>query len=84
MVVVFFLFSDFAVFNNIEQYKTVEHEKMDDGTRYYCRTGIRCSCWRGVRLRRPFVGLCGERMIDESVHYCEYQDLNDYLRGKKR
>ena len=35
MVVVFFLFSDFAVFNNIEQYKTVEHEKVDDDTRYY-------------------------------------------------
>ncbi len=38
----------------------------------------------GCKTVETIVGLYGERVIDESVHYIEYKDLNDYLRGKKR
>ena len=38
----------------------------------------------GRKTVETIVGLYGERVIDESVHYNEYKDLNDYLRGKKR
>ncbi len=38
----------------------------------------------GRKTVETIVGLYGERVIDESSHYTEYKDLNDYLRGKRR
>ena len=38
----------------------------------------------GQKTVETFVGLFGEKVKDESARYCEYKDLNDLLRGKKR
>ena len=38
----------------------------------------------GQKTVETFIGLFGEKVKDESARYCEYKDLNDLLRGKKR
>ena len=38
----------------------------------------------GQRTTETIAGMYGGRVSDESCHYAEYKDLNDYLRGKKR
>ena len=38
----------------------------------------------GQKTVETFVGQFGEKVKDESARYCEYKDLNDLLRGKKR
>ena len=41
-------------------------------------------CIRDRRTTETIAGMYGGRVSDESCHYAEYKDLNDYLRGKKR
>ena len=38
----------------------------------------------GQRTTETIAGMYDGRVSDESCHYAEYKDLNDYLRGKKR
>ena len=38
----------------------------------------------GQRTTETIAGMYDGRVSDESCHYAEYKDMNDYLRGKKR